>query len=97
MELCCPKESRERETGSDTEVGPGTPCVRLKLCCDSARPHRTPLCTTVNPALCCHTAVIPWLSEKYDHNAEETIQLIDKSYIIATKMTRGVSVNTKVQ
>lgn len=43
---------------SDTGVRPTAPCVRLKLCCDSACLHCAPLCTTINTALCCHTVVI---------------------------------------
>lgn len=101
MKLYCPKANTEREGRgdrlSDTGVRPTTPCVRLKLCCESARLHCAPLCTTINTALCCHTVVILWLMRDITIMRLKLFHLSEKGYIIATKKKKSVSVNTKVQ
>lgn len=83
--------NRETDWGgdrlSDTGVRLVTPCVRLDLCCDSARLRCAPLCTTMKPAsgvviLLCFSRLMrnkPSCCWNYSIVGET------KSYMIATK------------
>lgn len=103
MKLHCPKANTWRggpgDWLSDTGVRPTTPCERLKLCCDSARLHCAPLCTTINTALRCHTVVILWLMRNITIMRLKLFNLWRGRGELHNRYEKrpSVSVNTKVQ